>query len=148
MRSALISAATFLIPFVFFGNHVGRHVAKHLAAGANYSTADVDLGYKCFFLFAGIMAGLACLALTKILASRKRDKLVSFGVVLLPLLFGYFIADVTLYGFYERKLYTGPVTEWLTWTASAFLLTGALPSCIFFGLIQLSSKPTTLADAS
>jgi len=139
MRSALISLASFFIPFFLYGNHVGHFVAKHLIK-ASYSARDVELGYVGFFLFAGTLAGLSCLVLRKIFSSKKQQKYLALGAVLLPIAFGYFIADVTLYGFYERAQFTGPVMEWLSYTAMAFALCGLLPAAIFFMLVNARNQ--------
>lgn len=145
MPATLLSLASFFIPFAFYGHHVGCFIVKHLTK-AGYSTNDVQLGYFCFFAFAGLMAGASCLALTRILVHKKQKRLASFAVVLLPLLFGYAIADVTLYGFYERPIFSGTVIEWLAWTSIAFVVGGVLPAAIFFKLVNAQEK--TIAHAS
>ncbi len=145
MPTALLSLASFLIPFAWYGHHVGCFIAKHLSK-AGYAGNDVQLGYICFFAFAGIMAGASCLALTQIMLVQKQKRLASFAVVLLPLLFGYGVADVTLYGFYERAIFTGPVLEWLTWTGVAFVVAGILPAVVFFKLVNAKAKPVAHAS--
>lgn len=145
MPKALLSLASFLIPFAWYGSHVGGFIAKHLGK-AGYAANEIQLGYFCFFAFAGIMAGASCLALTRIMLVKKDKRMASFAVVLLPLLFGYGVADVTLYGFYERATFTGPVLEWLTWTGMAFVVAGILPAIIFFKLVNAKAK--TVAHAS
>ena len=153
MRSALLSLATFFIPFFLFGNHVGKHVAKHCAeASFCYSSRDVSFGYFAFFLFAGSMAGLVCLAARKILSFEKKpDKYLGLAAVLWPLIWGYLMADATLYGFYERIQFTGPVQEWLFVTAQAFTLWGLLPAGIVFLVVMYSisiPRETTAVETS
>jgi hypothetical protein len=133
MRSAALSLAVFLIPFGLYGNFVGRSVAKHLAQ-AEYLSADITLGYWSFFLFAGLMAGLACLAIKKILTFDSRIRYFALGVVLLPLLWGYFLADATLGEYYDRPGMCGGVLDWLSGTVTAFGQWGFLPAVVFFCL--------------
>lgn len=145
MPTALLSLASFLIPFAWYGHHIGCFIVKHLSI-AGYPTADVQLGYFCFFSFAGLMAGASSMTLTRILLVQKQNRLASFAAVLLPLLFGYVVADVILYGFYERPDFTGPVIEWLTWTGAAFVVAGVLPAVFFYKLVNAEAEPVAQAS--
>jgi len=142
MPSTLLSLTSFLLPFLFYGNYVGCFVSRHLAK-SGYSASDVQMGHFYFYVFAGLSAGASCLALTRILMQKKK-RFVSFLVVFFPLVLGYYIADVTLYGFYERPIFSGTVLEWLIWTATAFALIGVLPATILFALVNGQNKHIAL----
>lgn len=149
MRSALFTVTTFLVPFCLYGDLVGRQVAKQLAkASFCYSMHDVQLGYLAFFLFAGTMAGLVCLLIGKILLFEMPQKYLGLAAVLISLATGYVIADVTLYGFYERHEFRGPVMQWLTDTAQAFCLWGLLPALAIYFLLLYSSRKKASAQTS
>lgn len=134
MKSRLMALATFMIPFGVYGDHVGRSVAKHLSRD-NFSGSDIELGYFSFFVFAGLMAGLVCLAIKKILAFDARIRYLSLGAVLFPLLWGYLLADATLGEYYDRPGMCGGVMDWLAGTAVAFSGWGLLPALMIFCLV-------------
>lgn len=147
MRSAVLSLTVFFIPFGLYGNSVGRSVAKHLAQ-ADFSSADIAMGYWSFFLFAGLMAGLVGLAIKIILSFDRRIKYLALPAVLLPLLFGYFLADSSLGEYYDRPHMCGGVIDWLTGTASTFSLWGLLPAFLIFCLVIWRNRTIGLANAS
>lgn len=134
MRSAALSLTVFWIPFGLYGNIVGCSVAKHLAQAA-FSSADITTGYWIFFLFAGLMAGLVGLAVKTILSFDRRIKYLALPAFLLPLAFGYFLADSSLGEYFDRPHMSGGVIDWFTGTASAFSLWGLLPALLIFCLV-------------
>lgn len=147
MRSAVLSLTVFLIPFGLYGNFVGRSVAKHLAQAA-FSNADVELGYWSFFLFAGLMAGLVGLAVKTILSVDRRIKYLALPAFLLPLLYGYLLADSSLGEYFDRPHMSGGVLDWLAGTASAFSLWGLLPAFLILCMVIWRNRTISPANAS
>lgn len=147
MRPAVISLTVFLIPFGLYGNFVGHSVGKHLAA-AGYSSADVATGYWGFFLFAGLMAGLVGLAVKMILSFNRQIKYLALPAFLLPLLFGYFLADSSLGECFDRPHMSGSVLDWLSGTAGAFSLWGLLPAFLVLCLVVWRNHSINPANAS
>ena len=137
MRSAALAIIVFLIPFGVYGNFVGRSVAKHLAQAA-YSNTDVALGYWSFFVFAGLMAGLLALSLKKLASFDPRIRLQAVAAFLLPLVFGFLLADASLAD-YKSHPCDKPL-DWLNSTAYCFLVYGLLPATPIFGLLLWRNK--------